>query len=64
LIPRRTFIVRFYEEDRTVVLEDSLTRERVRLGDVTHVGEQLQRWLAERPRGSRPPSESSASESP
>jgi hypothetical protein len=63
LIPRRTFIVRWYEPDRTVVLEDSLTRERVRVTDMSQIGAQLERWLDPPPRDRQTPSDPPFSDS-
>jgi hypothetical protein len=47
LIASRTFIVRFSQADRSVVLENSLTRERVGLHGLSEVAAQIERWLVE-----------------
>jgi hypothetical protein len=46
LIATRTFIVRFTQADRRVVVENSLTRERVGLPDLSEIAPQIERWLS------------------
>ena len=46
LIATRTFIIRFSQADRRVVVENSLTRERVGLAGLSEVAPQIERWLS------------------
>jgi len=46
LIATRTFIIRFTQTDRRVVVENSLTRERVGLTGLSEIAPQIERWLS------------------
>jgi hypothetical protein len=43
--PRRTFVVRVRATDRSVVLEDVQTGERIRLPGVPGIEDRIQTWL-------------------
>jgi hypothetical protein len=61
LIPRRTFIARCSITDGTVVLENSLTRERVRVRSLSEIPDQIERWLEAGLTGTRPSASASGS---
>jgi hypothetical protein len=45
MIASRTFVIRFNQADRSVVVENSLTRERVGLQQLSEVAPQIERWV-------------------
>lgn len=43
--PRQTYVVSFHEEDGHLLLEEVRTQRRVRLAELSDIGEQIRRWL-------------------
>jgi hypothetical protein len=49
MAPRHTYVVSFHEQEDHVLLEEVRTQRRVRLADLSEIGEQIARWLAQDP---------------
>lgn len=49
MAPRHTYIVSVHEQEVHVLLEEVSTQRRVRLADLSEIGEQIARWLEQDP---------------
>lgn len=45
MVPRRTFVVSVHSGDDHLLLEDVRNRRRVRLGELSEIAQQIERWL-------------------